>query len=361
MRNPLPGLPLLMLIAWAAGCSPQLSAAAAASTGASVVRIPFVVGLSTIRAVSTPEGDYETLRIVTLIDATGYRVVTSGEVPGDAGELLQVSVPRKVLAADQMGARRMRTYFHDGDADAFPGTVPGFSTSVVNELRNTGKAQFTFVDAGEVLGSSAIKGEYSGTLLRVMDPPTLPVLVNGRKTPLPVIHATGELTGSQGQSSFDYYMLDDPGNPIVLKSSGAGKSSAIVRIEYPEPKDSPTSLESSLTKNEVAQVYGIYFSFNRADIRPQSERVLQDIAAVLVAHPNWKLNIAGHTDNIGDDTANLDLSKRRAASVKAALVGRYRIDAARLSTGGYGKSSPQAENDTPEGRARNRRVELRRE
>jgi len=104
----------------------------------------------------------------------------------------------------------------------------------------------------------------------------------------------------------------------------------------------------------------VYFSFNSADIRPESERVIKEIAAVMRAHPDWSLQVDGHTDGIGNDAANLDLSKRRAAAVKAALVSRHGIAAGRLSTDGHGESSPQATNETPEGRSRNRRVELRR-
>jgi outer membrane protein OmpA-like peptidoglycan-associated protein len=107
-------------------------------------------------------------------------------------------------------------------------------------------------------------------------------------------------------------------------------------------------------------VYGIYFKFARADIRPVSEPVLKEIAAVLKNNPDWKLSIVGHTDNVGGDSSNLDLSRRRSQSVKAALVERYGIAASRLTTGGFGASQPQAKNDTPEGRARNRRVELTR-
>ncbi|HWG71730.1 MAG TPA: OmpA family protein, partial [Steroidobacteraceae bacterium] len=80
----------------------------------------------------------------------------------------------------------------------------------------------------------------------------------------------------------------------------------------------------------------------------------------LKKNPDWKLNIVGHTDGIGNDAANLSLSRRRSAAVKAALVDRYGIAADRLSTEGFGASQPQARNDTPEGRARNRRVELTR-
>ncbi len=78
----------------------------------------------------------------------------------------------------------------------------------------------------------------------------------------------------------------------------------------------------------------------------------------MARRPDWELSIEGHTDNIGSDSDNLDLSRRRAAAVKDALVARHRIAANRLATGGYGESRPRDTNDTLEGRARNRRVEL---
>ncbi len=346
--------------ATAAGAAPAAGPAAVATAPA---KIPFVVGLSTVRANVTAQGDYESLREITSIDASGYRVVVSGEVPNpdQGGKAREVKVTRKILATDQASARKMRMYFHEDDDDSFPGTLPGFSASLVTDLRSTGKAAVIFQDVGEVFGVSAIKGEYRGTLARVNSPTTLTVLVNGRSTALPVIHAAGTLSGSAGPGQFEFYVLDDPANPILLRWSSPGQSTAILRIEYPQPKESPTSIESALTRNEVAEVYGIYFSFNSADIRPESERVLKEIAGVLKVHPQWKLRIDGHTDGIGNDAQNLELSKRRSAAVKAALVTRYDINAARLVTGGFGKSQPQATNETPEGRARNRRVELRRE
>lgn len=326
-------------------------------------RVPFVVGLSTVRAVATPEGDYESLRVVESIDAKGYRVTTSAEAPADdGGAPVEVQVSRTVPAADQASARRMRNYFHTGDAETFAGTVPGVSAAVIEDLRKSGKAALTVLDVGQVFGMSVVRRQLSGTLERVAGGPTsLPVLVNGQLVQLPVIHAKGHLTQDGEGEDYELHLLDDPGNPIVLRFKGAGASSAVVKIEYPEPPGAPTSLERALAANEVAKVYGIYFSFARADIRKKSEPVLQEIAAILKANPKWHLRIEGHTDSIGNDAANLDLSKRRAAAVRAALVGRYGIDAARLATGGYGESSPVATNETPEGRARNRRVELRRE
>jgi OOP family OmpA-OmpF porin len=77
-------------------------------------------------------------------------------------------------------------------------------------------------------------------------------------------------------------------------------------------------------------------------------------------NPSWSLGVEGHTDNIGGDPYNLDLSRRRAAAVKQALVLQYKVDANRLDTSGYGASRPKDTNATLEGRARNRRVELTR-
>lgn len=117
-------------------------------------------------------------------------------------------------------------------------------------------------------------------------------------------------------------------------------------------------LEKALQKGEKVDIYDIFFSFNSATLRPESDETLSTIAKLLNKHSDWKLAIGGHTDSIASDGFNLDLSTRRAAAVKLALVERFKIAEARLSTQGYGEASPRATNETLEGRARNRRVEL---
>jgi len=102
----------------------------------------------------------------------------------------------------------------------------------------------------------------------------------------------------------------------------------------------------------------VYFSFNSDVIRDESEPTLKEIAEVLRRHRDWRLRIAGHTDGIGSDQQNLELSTRRAAAVKDALVKKFGIAAGRLETSGFGKSQPKDTNDTLEGRAHNRRVGL---
>lgn len=325
--------------------------------------IPFVVGLTVTGAVAEPAGDYESLHVVTSIDPRGYRISVSADVPGPGGTAAEpLSARRRVLATDQASARRMRIYFQDDDEDVFPGTVPGFSAVLVQELRASGKTAFTYLDVGPGFDGSKLRGELSGTLVRVRDPvSTLPVLVNDRLTAVPVLHARGTLAGPSGSGVYDFFVLDDPANPMLLRAIGGGNRILVTRIGYPQPAMASGSLESALSKDEVVPVYGIYFSFNRADLRPESDPTLAEIAKALDAHPKWSLRVDGHTDGIGSHAANLELSRRRSAAVKEALVTRFHVASSRLVTGGYGDSSPQATNDTAEGRARNRRVELRRQ
>lgn len=104
--------------------------------------------------------------------------------------------------------------------------------------------------------------------------------------------------------------------------------------------------------------YGIYFDVNKDVVKPESYGTLKEIAAVLNEVPSVKVKITGHTDSDGNDAANLDLSKRRAASVKAELVKSFGVNGDRLTTDGAGESRPVALNDSPANKALNRRVEF---
>lgn len=103
---------------------------------------------------------------------------------------------------------------------------------------------------------------------------------------------------------------------------------------------------------------GILFDVNKATIRPESYGVLKEIASVLKQNSSMRVLITGHTSSDGDDKLNLDLSRRRAAAVKDALVNEYGIDAGLLETDGKGEAVPVADNKTKEGKAANRRVEF---
>jgi len=105
-------------------------------------------------------------------------------------------------------------------------------------------------------------------------------------------------------------------------------------------------------------VYGIFFDFDQAVVKPESAPALQEIARLLAQQPRIKLFVVGHTDNVGNLDHNLKLSQARAQAVVKSLASQHHIDAARLQGFGVGPLAPVASNQTEPGRARNRRVEL---
>lgn len=104
--------------------------------------------------------------------------------------------------------------------------------------------------------------------------------------------------------------------------------------------------------------YGIYFDVNKDVVKPESYATLKGIADVLKENPTVRIQIDGHTDSDGADDTNMDLSKRRSASVKNELVKTFGIDASRIEAGGQGETKPVAPNDSPANKALNRRVEF---
>jgi outer membrane protein OmpA-like peptidoglycan-associated protein len=197
--------------------------------------------------------------------------------------------------------------------------------------------------------------------LSLADPGPVPfrVIVNNTVVSLPAWHVKGRFGEGDQAVDVEWFILDDPKNALSLRFAFGKDKLEIVRIEFPVADETKT-LERALKENKRAVLYGIYFDFNSATIKPQSESVLKTIVDVMKKDPDWVLVVEGHTDNVGGDVKNQDLSSRRAAAVKAALVERG-VSASRLNTSGYGASVPRETNTTLAGRARNRRVELTRQ
>lgn len=143
---------------------------------------------------------------------------------------------------------------------------------------------------------------------------------------------------------------------------GSGKNAcqvAVIEIEAMAHKmvDAAQMAESIAERGGVA-LYGIYFDFDKAVVKPGSKPTLDQIAELLKSNAGLKLVVVGHTDNKGSLDYNTDLSKRRAQAVANALIRDYGIARGRLEHRGVGYLAPMASNRTEEGRAKNRRVEL---
>ena len=105
-------------------------------------------------------------------------------------------------------------------------------------------------------------------------------------------------------------------------------------------------------------IYGIYFDFNKADVKPDSEPTLKEITKLLQQDAKLKLYVVGHTDSVGGFDYNMKLSQQRAEAVVKELISKYKITSDRLKAYGVGPLAPVTSNDTEDGKAKNRRVEL---
>jgi outer membrane protein OmpA-like peptidoglycan-associated protein len=335
-------------------------------------RIPLVVGLTFAHIWHGPDSakndfDHECLTQVTAVDARRVVYLSRCEVPNDNHPRTRTQVCR----GDLRNGSIQRTEIGSNIPDLVAGsTMHLLSRRAFRELRERGETRFRHVmvmastwqtgaEAPEPDATIYVTQDIRGPLKRT-GTGTLPVQLNDSLVTVPVIFAEAVLRGSRDVHTYHerLVILDDERVPVVLDDHRTTTNGRIkfVRITWPRR----ASLERDLAKDRKSILYGIYFDFNSDEIRKESEVVLAEIAGVLEAHPDWSLRIEGHTDSIGGAASNQDLSVRRAESVRKALVERYGIAAPRLTPGGSGASRPLDRNDTPEGRARNRRVELTR-
>jgi len=148
-------------------------------------------------------------------------------------------------------------------------------------------------------------------------------------------------------ADFGVYMdpwLDEPNNPMLVGT-----------FRYAE---GGKTLKQQLDEAGKIVTHGILFDSGSDKIKGESYKTLADIGALLTENPTLRLSIEGHTDSDGADDYNLNLSQRRAESVRTYLIDNFKVDKTRLESKGWGESKPIDKNDTPEGKANNRRVEL---
>jgi OOP family OmpA-OmpF porin len=143
------------------------------------------------------------------------------------------------------------------------------------------------------------------------------------------------------------------GHPVILVDylERVGMDTKMVAV------DASAMAKGIASAGHVA-LYGILFDTDKTAIKPESAATIAEIAKFLEQNAGVKLYVVGHTDNVGLYDYNLGLSQRRAAAVVAELTGKHGIPTARLRPAGAGPLAPVAPNETEDGRAKNRRVEL---
>jgi flagellar motor protein MotB len=236
-----------------------------------------------------------------------------------------------------------------------------------------GKAGSPLAGMGAVLQVNPAHTYYRGTFRRVEAAPVaLPVLLNGVRLTLPAIHAQGTFTSPNNRSlQMQFWWLDSGVWPVALKSSLAYgpnmMTEQVTRIDLPPVEGSGggsggsgagVGMADQLRKSCHVELSGIYFNTGSARLLEESQPALKAIAQVVVQSKEPVLTVEGHTDNVGTAEFNQDLSEKRAAAVRQALVSQFGVPQGRLVTKGFGFKRPLESNDTVEGRARNRRVEL---
>ena len=438
----------------------------AAASAAAAPLFELCPGFTTVTAIASSDGDYESIKTVESADADAVRIRYSAEyqfsdwLSAGPPELRHALTHRTIRRVDMESAPAYLQHFEDVIPELVPETTAiSISREIFRKIKDEHSADFgIFIGFGEDKPSldrdqhpNVYDNQMIATVTRAGDEPKFKVTVNNAEMELPTIRFEGDFYGDRTE----FLVLDDPENPLILKyrigidavqplsadeieqrriqglstlvspdkeslevvkiatpcaapqtgsakppaaapggAGGAGESpagsgsggagaaaagdgAAEAPAAPPAPASAPPAeapavappipppasaesaeLEKQIQEEGSANVETIYFTVNSADIRPESEKTLAAIADVLKRHDDWRMSIDGHTDSQGDDVYNLDLSKRRAAAVKAALVARYAIDPGRMVATGHGKAEPIADNSTLEGRARNRRVEL---
>lgn len=323
------------------------------------------VGLIVVSATEDHGLDYEVLRSIVAADDTAVTfVLRRGAIPNVGAE--PTSITRIVEREDLAQANRLVAYFHPEDPQSFPGsTATQASTALFEALARGEASPFVFGIASGPLGLLGSRKYYRGDLQRVEPTPVpMPVLLNGVRTLLPSLHVRGTIKVGDDIGEAEFWWLNQADNAMALRWTFKESSVQVIRIDTPTPPPTVKAdqlgadLASDLCR---AELHGIYFDTGSAVLLPQSEAEIVQVAALATAHPEWQLTIEGHTDSQGSDADNLVLSKNRAEAVLHAMTEVRGIAADRLTATGFGEARPVESNDTLEGRARNRRVELARQ
>jgi outer membrane protein OmpA-like peptidoglycan-associated protein len=268
-----------------------------------------------------------------------------------------VAVRRELLVTDRQVASSYVLGYEAGMPTLIPGTTSlGISARVLSDLRSDGRARLTLVYSPQLATIECNLTRVSGSVM-------MRLIVEDRIVKIQSLHAQAQCGEGARTASGDFYFADDLNQPLLIESvlnfswEKRPRTERITRVI--DGLGLHPDMEQSLKTIGKYDAYGLRFDFDSAVLRPESVRLVKEIAQMLSANADWRIQIVGHTDSTGGPEYNIGLSDKRADAVRLALV-EHGVEAGRLRSEGRGETQSKADNDTLAGRAINRRVEFRR-
>ena len=266
-----------------------------------------------------------------------------------------------ITACVSASAFAQQDYEDCKDSPMFPKRLTNYFISECT--KNFNEAEFVLSENG-----NTIRKEGTMTMIRYdfneeankQQPSTLQILRNFENA----VKSIGGITVFQSaEDAVGTYKLIKNGAEttwIKVECSGVSNSQTykLTIIQLEAMQQEMTSADIFTALEAVGRIaLSINFETGKSVIKPESEKIIDEIVEMLKANPTLKIAIEGHTDNVGNPTANQTLSEERAKLVMATLIAKG-IDKTRLSSKGFGQTKPVADNTTAEGQTKNRRVEI---
>jgi OmpA-OmpF porin, OOP family len=253
------------------------------------------------------------------------------------------------------------------------GSLLGYTNLFVNSSSSVNTTLISTVDTKMETQTTTPSAPESNSLLKWF----LPILVGAgliffitkdgcNKTVEETITSTEDYADDAAESIEDVVVNTTEGLSESLKSAfdqvdeSAKTFFEGLSIEVGSAADQiKTYILEDFTGNPRFTIKNVNFASGSAQLSPEGQTEVDNLAALMKAYPAIKIDIYGHTDNAGDADSNLKLSEARAIAIMMRLVGKGNIDQSRLTAKGLGQTEPIADNNTEEGRAQNRRIELK--
>lgn len=294
-------------------------------------------------------GDYDFLARVEEAGPEGFIYEWQMSDPADA------SGARRVEAADVRNARRVSLFYPKGETCTLVGFTNALrvSDALYRDLKAGKRSEFA-IDGPEavmVLHSESVPVPHS---IKGEGVEEVNLRVEGVDVPVRCIKAVCD-------NGWTYWVLDNPHFPLMAQGNAPFRWVASLKNAYglSDANKEAKNIFDQLNDGGVATSYLILFDFDKDTLRPSSKAILRSLSKYLKQKPDLNLQIEGHTCNIGGYEYNMDLSRRRAASVKRYLVEECGFPTSRFKTVGYGFTRPEKPNTSSGNRARNRRVVFR--